>query len=166
MKIDITPDTGQQMKKLLRQPQNTNVRVRVVGASHWSQTHHPTIDPNALVPSTQSSKVQAVAKNFSHNLRTVAKKIDKAKMGGAVGGQLFDEAWSKDAARICQLLPFRMNQSATAAWVATATTVYPYCCHGRFYNSWSALKSSSSTDDCNVSALRFPLSNRKNPLPS
>ena len=40
---------------------------------------------SSLVSSTLSSKVQAAAKNFSRNLRTVAKKIDKAK-GGAVGG--------------------------------------------------------------------------------
>ena len=35
----------------------------------------------SLVPSTLSSKVQAVAKNFSPNVRTVAKKIAKANKG-------------------------------------------------------------------------------------
>ena len=37
----------------------------------------------SLVPSTLSSKAQAVAKNFSRNLRTVAKKIAKANKGFA-----------------------------------------------------------------------------------
>ena len=68
------------MKKLLRQPQHTNVRVRVVGALH----KHPIelyIPMGSLVPSMLRSKVQAVAKNFFRNLRTVAKKIAKAKEG-------------------------------------------------------------------------------------
>ena len=101
--------------------------------------------------------MQAVAKNFFHNLRTVAKNIDEAKTS-AVRGYLFDAA-----ARIYQLLPFRMNQSTTAACVAPATTVYLYCCYGRFYNPWPALRN-SSTDDCtDVQHSGVSLSSRKNP---
>ena len=87
----------------------------------------------------------------------MAKNIDEAKTS-VVRGYLFDAA-----ARIYQLLPFGMNQSTTAAWIATATTVYLYCCYGRFYNSWLALKK-SNTDDCTyVQHSDVSLSNRKNP---
>ena len=87
----------------------------------------------------------------------MAKNIDEAKTS-VVRGYLFDAA-----ARIYQLLPFRMNQSTTAAWVAPATTVYLYCCYGRFYNSWPALRN-SSTDDCtDVQHSGVSLLSRKNP---